>query len=193
MKTYESADLAGLERAIRSLAPVRAPDGLRIALRHELLAAASARQAHRPFAALFPSVRRIAFAVVATFFLMSGWAIAASAPGDLGYPIKEAIVRLIFPSERQERVPMDRDVIEMPPTTPGAPTTPQPDPAAPMVPDLPLVPDVPLAPEVPLDVPLPTAGPDVPTGSTGPARATPAIPPDPAGPRATPALPPPHR
>jgi hypothetical protein len=184
MRPYEGADLPALERAIRTLEPLRAPEGLRSTLRSELLSAAGARPARGPFAALFSAAHRLAFAA-ALLLLASGWTIAASAPGDVLYPIKEAIVRLISVPERQEPLPMDSEVIEIPIGT-DAPTTPRPVPTASTIPAVPLVPGAPIAP----DAPLPTAGPSAPTGSTGPARATPAIPPDPAGPRATPAVPP---
>jgi hypothetical protein len=185
MRPYEGADLLGLERAIRTLEPLRAPDRLRSTLRSELLSAASARPARGPFAAPFSAAHRITFAAAGALLLLaSGWTIAASAPGDVLYPIKEAIVRLISVPERQDLPPMDSEVIEAPITE--ASTRPGPVPTASAIPAVPLAPDAPIAPAAP----LPNASPTAPIGSTQPARATPAVPPAPPGPRATPAVPP---
>jgi hypothetical protein len=195
MTPNETVELAALERAIRSLEPPRAPQGLRLALRHDLARAAAARGSFG-LASLLAPVPRSAFAALAALLLItSGWAIAASAPGDVVYPVKDAIVRLLFgPASEDLRVPLFPDVLRPPratsaPLTPGSDIPPAP---APDRIDAPSVPDV----QVPVATPAasPRATPAASEEATpdGPARATPAVPPDPAGPRATPAVPPPR-
>jgi hypothetical protein len=188
MTPYETAEVTSLERAIRSLEPLTAPAGLRAGLRRELVQAAAARGGFG-LATLLAPAPRLAFAALAAVLLItSGWVVAASAPGDVAYPIKDAIVRLLFPSARDElRVPSIPGIFDV---APRPITTAPPSPAAPPAP-----PDVtaPVMPDVPGNAPMPTAAPATPADPTSPARATPAVPPDPAGPRATPAVPPPHR
>ncbi len=208
MTAQETAELAALERAIRSLEPLAASQGLRSALRSDLARAAAAR---RPFGlgAFVAPVPRVAFAALAALLLItSGWAVAASAPGDLVYPIKNAIVRLVLrPASDDLRVPPLRELPELPPAT-LAPASPgsdlsQPSTAggrieAPVPSEIPqasndpvVAPTASIVPEV--QAPAPTPGGASATASAAPARAIPAIPPYPPGPRATPAIPPEHR
>jgi hypothetical protein len=205
MTVFESADLVALERAIRSLEPERAPDGLRSALRRDLVIAADARPAVAPMARLFAAVPRLAFAAAAAVLLItSGWAVAASAPGDLLYPLKETIVRSFSPSQTDEiRVPSTDDLVGSPPDAePADPSSRPLGSAAPVIPavlgDRPAATSAPARAEpseAPAQAtnPAATGAPAPAESSDAPARATPAIPPDPAGPRATPAVPPPHR
>jgi hypothetical protein len=195
MTQYEMTELTALERAIRSVEPLTAPAGLRAGLRRELVQAAAARGSFG-LATLLAPAPRLAFAVLAAVLLItSGWVVAASAPGDVVYPIRDAIVRLLFPSARDElRVPPVPGIFDVPSIT-SAPTAAPPSLAAPLAPQDVIAPDMiaPVVPDAPRDEPMPTAGPETSADATSPARATPAIPPDPPGPRATPAVPPPHR
>jgi hypothetical protein len=193
MTPHETVELASLERAIRSVEPLTAPAGLRAGLRRELVQAAAARGSFG-LATLLAPAPRLAFAALAAVLLItSGWVVAASAPGDVAYPVKDAIVRLLFPSARDElRVPPIPGIFDVPPPalTTAPPTIAPPSAPPPFAPSDVIAPIVPGAPR---GVPLVTAEPATPTDATSPARATPAVPPDPAGPRATPAIPPPHR
>lgn len=191
----ERGDLMALERAIRSLPPMRAPDELRSTLRQDLAAAAAARGAAFPLAVLFASVRRFAYAIIAALFVLgSGWAIAASAPGDPVYPVKEAIVRLMFPAGTESPgVRPIRDIVEAPSATSEPVATSAPSSPAPGVLDGSGTRETPRAPDAtgaPAGAPLPSLPPA--TTPEGPARATPAVTPVPPGPRATPAVPPSH-
>ena len=210
MTPHGALEFADLERAIRSLGPLRAPAVLRSALRRDLLAAA-ARRSFGP-ASLIAPMPRLAFAALAVLLLAtSGWALAASAPGDVVYPVKDAILRLVIGPRDELRAPLVPDVLG-PPSATGAPLLPGPELVRPSTdPDRIGVPAAPILPEV--QVPLATpvepfgapaaavtpAGPEpasmavpAPATSAGPARAIPAVPPDPPGPRATPAIPPRH-
>jgi hypothetical protein len=192
----QSAELLALERAIRSLGLQRAPDGLRSALRRDLVVAADARPAVASLAALVAPAPRFAFAALAALLLItSGWAVAASAPGDLLYPLKETIVRSFWPSGADEiRVPSIGDLFRSPETVPADPADPSSRPFRTAAPVIPAVPRASAAPAATSAAePAATSAPEPAESSDAPARATPAIPPDPAGPRATPAVPPPHR
>jgi hypothetical protein len=192
MTTHETIELAALERAIRSVEPGRAPEGLRSALRADLVSAAAARDTS-VFSWLTP-MSRLAFAAIALVLAAGGLMVAASAPGDVAYPIKDAIVRLIFPSVSDElRAPSVPDVFETASPIPVQPTTAEPGSPAPTgVPSVPPEETLPAVPTGPSNVVAPNAAPTGPNDTTAPAHAIPAVPPDPAGPRATPAVPPTH-
>jgi hypothetical protein len=193
MMPNETVELAALERAIRSVEPTRAPIGLRAALRSDLTRAAGARTAS--WLAPLAAAQRLAFAAIVALLLMGGIAVAASAPGDLAYPIKDAIVRLFVGSMPSENVapsapqfaPIDPTIRPMSSEVPA----PAPAPGASGPPALPLAPAAPMPQPGQTTLPATPAASAAPTVS-GPPRATPAVTPDPAGPRATPAVPPQH-